>query len=422
MKQTPSAFVSQARLTQRLDILAQYGATSSGGVNRQALTSEDIASQQQLIRWGLELGLEPSRDPAGNLFLRLPAVRAEAPPVMSGSHLDTQPTGGRFDGVYGVVAALEAVQAIIESGHRPDRPIDIVAWMNEEGSRFAPGMAGSAAFAGSRTLDEIRAVSDAEGITVAEALDNAARVLSDVPLRPLGSPVAAYVEAHIEQGPILEKENKAVGIVSGIQGKRTFRVTITGESAHAGTSTRAERKDALLAAVRCIQALTDAIHDTHDIVKFTVGRLIVSPNAPSVVPQEVVFSIDLRHPDSNKLMELGDLIASLSAEHSLPCTVAVEELSRAMSLEFDTSIRDRIRSHAERQGISHIDIPSAAGHDARYLNDVCPSGMIFVPCHLGITHNEAESARPEDLADGTRVLADVLLELASEHETQNSAL
>jgi len=412
MKRPPSALISQGRLTQRLDALARYGATPAGGVNRQALSPEDIAAQRQMIRWGLELGLEPSRDPAGNLFLRLPGSRPEAPAVLSGSHLDTQPTGGRYDGVYGVAAALEAVQAIVESGARPTRPIDIVAWMNEEGSRFAPGMAGSAAFAGARSLEEIRSVSDAEGVTVAQALDDAARAMPDIPLRPLGGHPAAYVEAHIEQGPVLERENKSVGVVTGIQGKRTFRVTITGEAAHAGTSTRAERKDALLAATRSIQALTAQIHDEQDIVKFTIGRLTVAPNAPSVVPQQVVYSIDLRHPDSGVLIALGDLIAPLCRTHCPPCSVDVEELSRALSLEFDPAVRDSIRRAASRLGIAHRDIASAAGHDARYLNDICPSGMIFVPCHLGITHNEAESARPEDLADGTRVLADVLMELA----------
>jgi N-carbamoyl-L-amino-acid hydrolase len=413
MSTYPSFYVEEARLSERLEAMARFGATEKGGVNRQALSAEDIQAQKQMIRWGAELGLSPSIDPAGNLFLRLHGTDDQAAPVLSGSHLDSQPTGGKYDGAFGVLAALEAVQAIKIAGVQLRRSIDIVAWMNEEGSRFAPGMAGSAAFAHARSLAEIRQVVDGEGISVGRALDAVREELGDMSLRPLGFPVAAYVEAHIEQGPVLEKENIPIGVVTGIQGKKTYLVTVTGEAAHAGTSCRAERKDALMTSVAIIHGLGTQLHDKEDIVKFTIGRLNVQPNAPSVVPSQVKFSIDLRHPDSAVLSAMGDAIPIICKANAGPCHVVIEELSSAASLSFSPRIRQSIAKAAQRLKIPHREISSAAGHDARYLNEITPSGMIFVPCHLGITHNEAEAALPQDLADGARVLADVLAELAA---------
>ncbi len=408
----PSSFVNEQRLWKRHVEMARFGATPNGGVNRQALSIEDAQAQAELVRWGEALGLIATRDAVGNLFLRLEGRDAEAAPVMSGSHLDSQPTGGRFDGVYGVLAALEAVQAIREAGVVPNHPIDIVAWMNEEGSRFAPGMMGSAVFAGDRTLEETTAEVDAAGTSVGTALAETAARLAHIPLRPIGGPVHAYVEAHIEQGPVLEREGFPVGIVTGIQGKHTYRIEVEGEAAHAGTSQRHERKDALLAATAMVQALAAEMHDAEDIVKFTVGRFEVLPNAPSVVASKVVFSIDLRHPDSDTLQTLSARIAPICEAHQGACKVRVHRLSAADSLHFPEVLRARARDVADRLGIAHRDLPSAAGHDARYLHSITPSAMLFVPCHLGITHNEAESAEPADLAAGARVLADLLAELA----------
>ncbi|MGB6105713.1 MAG: M20 family metallo-hydrolase [Pusillimonas sp.] len=413
MTQHPSHYVEEARLSRRIEAMACIGATDKGGVNRQALSAEDILALKEMVRWGAELGLSASIDPAGNFFLRLRGRDDQAEPVLSGSHLDSQPTGGKYDGAFGVLAALEAVEAIKASGIQLRRHIDIVAWMNEEGSRFAPGMAGSAAFSHARSLEEIRQVVDAQGMSVGQALDAAREALRTLPMRALGFPIASYVEAHIEQGPVLEKENISIGVVTGIQGKKTYLITVTGEAAHAGTSCRAERKDALLSSVAIIQALAAHLHDKEDIVKFTVGRLSVQPNAPSVVPSKVVFSIDLRHPDSEVLSAMGDAIHDICPAHAGPCEVAVEALSSAASLRFSPQIQKKITETAHRLGLTSRDINSAAGHDARYLNEVAPSGMIFVPCHLGITHNEAEFTLPRDLANGARVLADVLADLAA---------
>lgn len=393
-------------------LLARHGATPANGVNRQALSAAEIAARRELIEWSGALGLTAHTDAAGNFFLRMEGRDPAAAPVLSGSHLDSQPTGGKFDGVYGVLAALEAVQAIRDSGRTPKRPIEIVAWMNEEGSRFAPGMMGSAAFAGAAALDELLRVLDAEGVSVAQGLADMARAFPAVPQRALGRPVAAYVEAHIEQGPVLEKAGFSIGVVTGIQGKRTFRVSVTGEDAHAGTAQLRDRKDALLAATAMIQALSMALHDDNDIVKFTVGRLEVRPNAPSVVAGHAVFSIDLRHPVAARLKELGDRMPGICRQNAGPCTVSVDELVTAMPLEFPPAMQAEIRDAARRLGLRSMDLPSAAGHDARYLHGVCPSAMIFVPCKAGISHNEAESARPDDLYDGARVLAETLMALA----------
>jgi N-carbamoyl-L-amino-acid hydrolase len=408
----PSAHIDEARLWARHMSLARHGATVAGGVNRQALSDEEIAARRELMAIARELDLAAFTDPAGNFFLRMEGREADAPPVLTGSHIDSQPTGGRFDGIYGVLAGIEAIEALRSAGITPRRPIEVVGWMNEEGSRFAPGMMGSAAFAGAAELDAFLPITDALGATVERELARTRDAFPDVPLRPLGRPIAAYIETHIEQGPVLEQEGYSVGVVTGIQGKRTFRITVTGEEAHAGTAPLRTRRDALLAATAIIQGLSKALADPDDIVKFTVGRIEVQPNAPSVVAGQAIFSIDLRHPDSARLRAIGDAIATLCLDHGRPCDVTVRELTTAMSLEFPVAIRDLIRGCADVIGIRTLDLSSAAGHDARFLHSVCPSGMIFVPCKAGISHNEAESATASDLADGARVLADALFALA----------
>lgn len=393
-------------------VLAEFGATVGGGVNRQALSVEEIAARKQLIAWARAINLEPFSDNIGNLFLRYPGTDADLPAVLSGSHIDSQPTGGKFDGAYGVLAALEAVHAMHDAGFRPRRSIEVVAWNNEEGSRFAPGMMGSVLFRGHRKLEDMLAITDAEGISVRDCIAQLHAAEPDIALRQLGFEVAAFVEAHIEQGPILEMRNHTIGVVSGIQGKRVFHVCVTGEENHAGTSPRSMRKDALLATVNILAALHAEMHDEQDIVKFTVGRLDVTPNAPSVVPAKTYFTIDLRHPDSTMLNELGDRIAPICAAMCGPCDVEVRELSNDPPLDFVDEIGAVVRASAAALGISHMDMPSAAGHDARHLHYICPTGMIFVPCAQGISHNEAESAEPADLYDGARVLVETLARLA----------
>ena len=400
------------RLWARLMALAQCGATPGGGVNRQALSAEEIASWRVMLDWAQACGLEPSTDAAGNLFIALPGVDREAPPVLAGSHLDSQPGGGRFDGVYGVAAALEVLATLAERGVRPPVDLVCVAWMNEEGSRFAPGMMGSEAFAGVRDLASIRATRDADGVSVADALDALHAAFPALRHRPLGFPVAAYVEAHIEQGPLLEAQGRVIGVVEGIQGKKTFDVVIDGERGHAGTLAMADRRDALEAFTRIASALYAEIGGHDAQVKFTIGRLQVEPNAPSVVPERVTLRIDLRHPDNAVLDALGARLTALCAQHAAPCKARVTPLVDAPSNGFDAAMQQAIADAAERIGQSHMPILSAAGHDARHLAPLCPSAMIFIPCRGGVSHAEHEWAEPAHVTAGADVLLQVLLPYA----------
>ncbi len=400
------------RLWRRLMALSEIGAIPGGGVDRQALTAGEASAWRRVIEWGREAGLHPATDEAANLFLVLPGRDRAAAPVLLGSHLDTQPTGGRFDGAAGVLAALDAVTDLAASGRVPARDCVVVAWMNEEGSRFAPGMMGSEAFCGVRDLAAIRAVRDADGVSTGDALERFLAGFPDLPRRPLGKPVAAYLELHIEQGPMLEAAGIPVGIVTGIQGKKTYAVRLSGAEGHAGTLAMAQRRDAVAAFARCAAALHHEIGSLDPDIKFTVGRVQVTPNAPSVVAGEVRFSIDLRHPDNAVLDAAGARIAPLCEAEAGPCVVAVTPLVDAPSNAFDPGLRDRIGRAAVELGIPAMPLLSAAGHDARHLAGRCPAAMIFVPCRTGISHAPAEWAEPAHLAAGAAILARVLEDLA----------
>ncbi|MXX99593.1 MAG: M20 family metallo-hydrolase [Chloroflexi bacterium] len=391
--------------------LAEIGATPGGGVNRPALSDVEVAARQVLLAWARQSGLTAFHDPIANLFLRLEGSDSDAAPVLAGSHIDSQPTGGKFDGAFGVLAALEAVTAMAAGGLRPRRSIEVVAWTNEEGSRFAPGLMGSEAFAGLRPLEEILAATDAGGATVRESVARVLAADAGVESRPLGFPIHAFIEPHIEQGPVLEREDVPIGVVSGMQGSRRFRVTVSGNASHAGTTPRGDRRDAVLAAARMITDLAALMDEPQDLM-FTVGLLNVSPNAPSVVAEEAYFSIDLRHPVNAVLADLGDAIAGCCERARGPCAVSVGEIASTPSIEFPVSMQRRLSTAAERLRLAWHSVYSLAGHDARNLHAVCESGMIFVPCRDGVSHNESESAEPGHLVAGARVLADALWGLA----------
>jgi len=406
------SLINADRLWTRLMALAEIGATPAGGVNRQALSDGEIAAWHRMIAWAQEAGLTAATDAAGNLFLTLAGHDRAAPPVLVGSHLDSQPTGGKFDGAAGVMAALEAVVSFAERGETPGRDLIVVAWMNEEGCRFAPGMMGSEAFTGVRGIEALRAVRDASGIGVGEALDRLHAAFPDLPRKPLGFAAAAYLELHIEQGPLLEAADHTIGVVTGIQGKKTFQVALAGAEGHAGTLPQQERRDALAAFARMAAALHAEIGAIDAEIKFTIGRVTVEPNAPSVVPSRVTFSIDLRHPDNSVLDAAGARVAALCHRHAPPCTVTVMPLVDAPSNDFDSGLRERIARAADDQDLPAMAILSAAGHDARHLAKVCPAAMIFVPCRDGASHVEHEWAEPEHVAAGASVLAQVMRDLA----------
>ncbi len=407
---TIAAKVDEDRLWRRLMELGRLGATDNGGVCRLALTAEEIEARHLLIGWARDIGLSVTMDDISNLFFRLDGTDPDAPPVVTGSHIDSQPTGGKFDGAFGVVAGFEALEAIRESGVTPARSIEVVAWLNEEGSRFSPGMMGSEAFTGRRPLKQILSVKDADGVRTADALEITLAAFPELERRAFGFPMTAFLEAHIEQGPVLEAAGTPVGVVTGIQGSRRFRVSVTGDEGHAGTLPMPERKDALLAALEMIGTMRQAFDV--DQIKFTVGLFRISPNVPSVVPSKAFFSIDIRHPDWKTLRDLGDSVAGLCEQNAGPCAVEVSEIATSESLEFPIEIRECIAEVADELGIANEPILSMAGHDARQLHYHCPTGMIFSPCEKGISHNEAENCNPSDLAAGTRVLAATIAKLA----------
>jgi len=417
---SPAKLVDGDRLWARHMALARFGARDDGGVDRPALSAIESEARAQLVAWARELGLSPFTDRMANLFLRFEGRDPQLAPVLAGSHIDSQPTGGKFDGVFGVLAALEAVHAIAAQGERPRRSIEIVAWANEEGSRFAPGMPGSEVFIGKKSLDEAYASRDQNGILQGDAVWEVLGRDVDIPVRDFGFPIHAYVEPHIEQGPLLEAAAIPIGVVSGIQGTRRYRVKVIGEAAHAGTALRAERRDALMAAVRMVGEIDRAALKPDD-TKLTVGLFQVTPNAPSVVPSEVLFSIDLRHPENDVVDAMDRRIREIVEAERGPCAVELKQIAHAPSLTFADEIRTLIAAGAASEGIPAMDIYSAAGHDSRQLHYACPTGMIFIPCQGGISHNPAEWAEPEHVAAGARVLANVILQLANQDEARFSS-
>ena len=393
--------------------LGSIGATGRGGVNRQALTEGDAAAWRQIIRWSVQHGLRAERDDACNFFVTLPGADPALPPVLTGSHLDTQPTGGMFDGAFGVLAGLEAACAIADARLRPARSLTVVAWMNEEGGRFAPGMMGSAVFAGARRLAEIRAVTDADGISMGEALDRRQGAVP-LPARPIGFPFAAYIEAHIEQDTVLEKAGLPIGIVTGIQGKTTWRIDLRGAEGHAGTADMAGRRDAVAAMALIVAALYGEVAAADPAVKFTVGRVVVTPNAPSVVAGRASFSIDLRHPDNAVRERLAARVEILCRMLAAPCTVEVVRLLDWPAMLFDAKLQDWIADAALAAGHGAMRLISAAGHDARFMAPLAPTGMIFIPCRHGVSHAETEWAAPAHVTAGAEVLLASVLPLLTQ--------
>ncbi len=406
--------VNGERLWASLMELAQIGATEKGGVCRLAASDLDGEARRLFIRWCEESGCGVTIDRIGNIFARRPGRNPDLPPVMAGSHLDTQPTGGRFDGAYGVMAGLEVVRTLNDLGYETEAPVEIVAWTNEEGSRFSPAMVGSGVFAGVFTLDAALATRDnnAPALTLGAELE---RIGFAGPV-PVGEhPVAAYFEAHIEQGPILEAAGLPLGVVTGAQGQRWYEVTVTGQEAHAGPTPMPRRRDALVGAARMIDAVNRIGHAHAPYACATVGFVQVSPNSRNTIPGHVFFTVDFRHPEDDVLSamdhELRGACAAAAGTQSLE--VAVEEFWYFPPTPFDPAPR---RRGARGRGGPRLPAPghrfSGAGHDAVYMARVAPAAMIFVPCVGGISHNEIEDAKPEDLTAGCNVLLNAVLESA----------
>lgn len=402
--------VNGRRLRESLEAMALVGATPRGGVSRLALSDADREARDLFVRWLEGAGMRVEVDAMGNIFGRLPGQRPGDAPLLAGSHLDSQPRGGRLDGAYGVLAALEVARTLQDGGIVTGRPFEVVDWTNEEGSRFSPSMIGSAVFAGVTSLEEAYAAADSDGALLGEEL---ARIGYRGELPCGGRVVYAYLEPHIEQGPVLEEEGITIGVVKGIQAMSRFNVVVRGEADHAGTTPMGRRRDALVAAADMVRGIRDLAGSQEGVVT-TVGSLSVVPDSPNVVPGEVRFSIDVRCPEPALLAEveraLPQVLATASEREGT--TFELERTWHLPLTRFAPKCVEAVREAAEELGYSHREIISGAGHDAGHLARICDSGMIFVPCEGGRSHTEAENASWGDLEAGANVLLGAVLRLS----------
>jgi len=399
------------RLWASLMELAQIGATAKGGVCRLALTDLDRQGRDLVTRWAQEAGMTVTIDKIGNGFMRRPGRNNSLPPIMTGSHIDTQPTGGKFDGNYGVLAGIEVVRTLNDHGIETEAPIEVAFWTNEEGSRFVPVMMGSGVFAKAFSLEHAYAAKDTDGKSVKDEL---ARIGYIGPQEPGDHPIGYYFETHIEQGPVLEDHDKTIGVVTGVLGIRWYDCTVTGMEAHAGPTPMALRKDALQVATRVMQEVVACAHRHPPHGRGTVGMVHVHPNSRNVIPGEVKFSIDLRNAtdaDCEAMdQDIRAVAARISQETGLP--IKIDLVSSYTAQPFNPDCIEAVRRGAQMLGYSHMDAVSGAGHDAVYMARLAPAGMIFIPCKDGISHNEIEDAKPEHITAGCNVLLHAMLERA----------
>jgi len=402
--------VSEHRLSALLAKLATFGARADGGVDRQALTPPDVEARAFLADHAAALGCTAALDPAGNLFMRR-AGMADVAPVVTGSHVDTQPAGGKLDGAYGICAGLEVIAALNDANIQTRHPIDVVAWSNEEGCRFSPGSLGAQAFVEPQRFDALAAAEDARGVRYADDMVTMRRALAHLPQHGLGTPMRAFVEAHIEQGPVLEEADVPIGIVVGVQGVRWFRVVARGRAAHAGTTPLALRRDALRAVSALLAELYGAAERVADL-RLTVGRIDVTPDSINTIPGEATITVDMRHAEAAVLDVAEKLLRDFCSDERYGCTLAVEPLMHLSTTRFDDGVCTSLRRAANHVGLPAMDIMSGAFHDSVHLATHCPAGMLFVPSRDGLSHHPDEYTDPSLLADGARVLAVALASYA----------
>ena len=404
--------INGERLWDALMVMAEIGATQRGGSNRQALTDEDKRGRDLFATWCRDAGCTVSVDEMGNMFARRPGRNADAPPVITGSHLDTQPTGGKFDGVYGVLAGLEVLRTVDEAGIETDAPLEVVVWTNEEGARFAPAMVGSGVWAGEMQRDEVYAIEDKAGKRFGDELERIG-YRGDLPAQP--RPIRAAFEAHIEQGPILEAEALQIGILTGVQGARWYDLTIEGQPVHAGPTPMAVRRDPFMGALPILDYCYELAAKYAPWGRATFGDIKAEPGSRNTVPERLIVNVDLRHPDPAVLDQMDRLFRAFVAEtcEAKNLQGRVEELWHMPVTEFDPDCVDAVRSATAELGYSSMEMVSGAGHDALYVAKVAPTSMIFVPCKDGVSHNEAEDAKPDDLEAGCNVLLHAMLRMAN---------
>lgn len=399
--------ISGERLWRSLMQLAEVGAIANGGVRRLALSDEDRRGRDLFVKWCRDAGCTVTFDAVGNVFARRRGRNDSLPPVVTGSHLDTQPNGGRFDGAYGVMAGLEVLRALNDAGVETEAPVEVVAWSNEEGTRFAPSMMGSMAFAGLLPIGKVLGSRDPQGCSFGDELERIGYRGEGLGDRRFG----AYFEAHIEQGPVLEETGHTIGVVTGGQGQRWYDLVLTGQAAHAGSTPMDRRRDALVGAARVIEAMSriGAGHPPGGVA--TVGHLSVTPDSRNVIPGEVSMSIEIRHPVDERRRDMDAAVRAAVSEAAARGRLGarLEVVLDQPATPFDDGCVGAVREAARAEGLPHLDMLSGAAHDAIAIARVAPTAMIFVPCAGGISHNEAESASPQDLEAGCRVLLRAML-------------
>ena len=413
MTLSPSSLgIDGDRLWHTLMEMAKIGPIPGNGSGRLALTDLDRQGRELFALWCRDAGMTLETDAIGNLFARRKGTDPTLPPVVLGSHLDTQPTGGRFDGVYGVLAALEAVRSLDDDGIETLHPIEIAVWMNEEGARYSPPMMGSGVFTG--RFSET-AVLNAVAQDGARLEDDLVRLgwRGDREASLSAHPMAAYFEAHIEQGPVLEDEGKDLGVVTGARGQNWYEAVVTGREAHAGPTPMHLRKDALVASAKLVLAVQEIGAAYGEEACATVGILDVEPHSRNVIPGRCLVTIDLRHPDTQQLAAMdADLKAAVKSLSADGISIALSDFWSFPVIRFDDTLVGRVRKAATARDIAHRDIVSGAGHDAVYVSAVVPTAMIFIPCVGGISHNPAENIEPHHAALGCAVLKDAALATA----------
>ena len=403
--------INGPRLWSSLMEMAKIGATPKGGVNRLTLTDLDRDSRDLFANWCRAAGCTVTVDKIGSMFARRRGADDTLPPVMVGSHLDTQPTGGKFDGALGVMAALEIVRTLNDLDVTTRHPIEIAMWTNEEGSRFAPAMTASGVFTGVLKLEDSLKVKDVEGKEFGAEL---ARIGYAGAAAVGGRPVAAFFELHIEQGPILEEAGIDIGIVTAANGQKWYEITLTGVESHAGPTPMNRRKDALLGAARIVELVNKIGHAHDPAACATCGMIQAYPNSRNVIPGQVFLTVDFRHPEAAELiamdMALRDGVAEIAARTGLTFTMGM--VQNYPPTPFDPACVDAVRRAAKTLGYTAREITSGAGHDAVFMAKIAPTAMVFTPCVGGISHNEAEDMTPAWATAGTNVLIHAVLDKA----------
>ncbi|MDO6694510.1 Zn-dependent hydrolase [Aliiglaciecola sp. 3_MG-2023] len=404
--------INGERLWSSLMTMAEIGATNKGGCNRQALTDDDKTGRDLFVKWCKEIGCELRVDQMGNLFLRRKGTDNSLPPVLMGSHLDTQPTGGKFDGVYGVLGGLEVLRTLEDNQIETLHPVEVAVWTNEEGARFSPAMIGSGVWCGEFDLDYGLQRTDKNGLTIEQELQRIG-YLGESPCAPF--PIKAAFELHIEQGPILESIGKPIGVVKGVQGMRWYDLVIQGQPVHAGPTPMEQRKDPVKAMAAIVSQLYVLAEQHGPLARATFGDINVSPGSRNTVPETLTLTVDLRHPEQDVLVKMDAQFRQISAQISAECGVDFNILDEwdSPAVVFNQDCINAVRESVEETGFAYEEMFSGAGHDSVYISKVAPTSMIFIPCEDGISHNEAENATPEDITAGCQVLLGAVLKLAS---------